>query len=126
MKKYLRLVLLLSIVLAASGCTGKQAQNTATIELKGNPTTGYSWTYTMAPDGVVSEVSNEYVADKASEGVVGSGGTFVFKFEAVAQGEAELVFSYHRVWEEDVPALETVTYKAVVDDSNNLALTKEE
>ena len=124
MKKQWWLILLLCAIVAAPGCAGKQAQTTATVKLEGNPTTGYSWTYTMDPEGVVSEVSNEYVADKASEGVVGSGGTFVFKFEAVAPGEAELVFSYHRVWEEDVPPIQTVTYKAVVDSANNLTLTE--
>jgi len=131
MKKNLCLFMVICIAMLSFGCEGTQGQdaatvklegNTAIVELKGNPTTGYSWNYTMSPAGVVREVSNEYIPDKTDENVSGSGGKFVFTFEAVSEGEADLVFSYLRVWETDVPAINTVTYRAVVDDKGNLKL----
>ena len=121
------------IAILLFGCESTQGQdiaavklegNMATVELKGNPTTGYTWLYTMSPEGIVREIFNDYIPDKTDENIVGSGGKFVFSFEAVSQGEAELVFSYLRVWEKDIPALETITYRAVVDDKGNLTLTK--
>jgi len=133
MKKNLGLFLAICIAMLSFGCSETQEQdiasvklegNMATVELVGNPTTGYNWDYTMSPAGVVREVSSDYIPDKTDENVAGSGGKFVFTFEAVSAGEAELVFSYFRPWETDIPALEIVTYRAVVDDKENLTLTK--
>jgi predicted secreted protein len=106
------------------GCSMAQEQKTATIELEANATTGYTWVYTMSPKGVIQEVSSEYVPDKNNEGITGAGGKQIFTFEAIAEGEAELVFSYLREWETGVPPLKTVTYKAVVSNKNNLTLAK--
>jgi predicted secreted protein len=78
----------------------------------------------MSPKGVIQEVSNEYVPDKNNEEITGAGGKQILTFEAIAEGEAELVFSYLREWEQSVPPLKTVTYKAIVDNKNNLTLTK--
>ena len=113
---------LLCIASFLPGCLGLQKK--AVIELAGNPTTGYSWEYTMSPENIIREVSNEYIADKTETNVVGSGGKFVFTFEAVTQGETTLVFSYRRPWEDDPPA-QTITYKALVDGKNNITLIQE-
>ena len=94
----------------------------STINLDGNPTTGYSWVCAISPEGVVREVSNEYIPNQNAQKLVGAGGKFVFTFEAIAEGEAELIFSYLRVWEKDIPPLETVIYKAIVDNKKNLTL----
>jgi predicted secreted protein len=99
-----------------------QEQKTATIKLEGNETTGYTWIYTMSPGGVIRLVSKIYVPDENKEGIAGIGGKYTFTFEAIAEGEAELVFSYLREWETGVPPLKTVTYKAIVDNKNNLML----
>jgi inhibitor of cysteine peptidase len=122
MKKRFGLVVLLCLAALGSGCSGSLKQKTATVELQGNPTTGYTWIYAMSSEGVVREIASEYIADRT--GVVGSGGKFIFTFEALTTGEAELVFSYLRVWESDTPAAETVAYRATVDDTNNLSLTQ--
>jgi predicted secreted protein len=120
MKKRFWLAPLLGLAVLGLGGSGAQQQNTATVELTGNPTTGYTWVYTMSPEGVVREASQEYIADKT--GVVGSGGKFIFTFEALAAGEAEIIFSHLRTWEKE--ALETVVYTATVDDKNSLTLTQ--
>jgi len=127
MKKNLCLFVFLCVTalsLLSLGCSMAQEQKTATIELEANATTGYTWVYTMSPENVIRLVSNEYVPDKTNEGITGAGGKQVFTFEAIAEGEAELVFSYLREWETGVPPLKTVTYKAVVDKKNNLTLMK--
>jgi len=132
MKKAL-ILLALTVALAVCfgtlvvGCTqGSDSdtdtvQNTGVVELQGNPTTGYTWINTIIPEGVVKEVSTEYTQDEADEGLVGVGGTFVFTFESVSEGEAEIMFSYLREFE-DVPALDTAIYKATVDADGNLQL----
>ena len=128
MKKRFGLILLLCITMLGLGCLGtlKQLkQKTTTVELTGNPTTGYTWVYSMSPEGVVREVSNEYIADKTDKAVVGSSGKFIFTFEALTAGETELIFSYLRVWEEDTPASETIIYRATVDHKNSIMLTRE-
>ena len=101
-----------------------QEQKTAVIELEGNPTTGYTWVCSISPEGIVREVSNKYIPNNTNEKIVGSGGKFVFTFEAMSEGEAELVFSYLRIWEEAIPPIDTVIYRAIVDNKNNLILTK--
>ena len=121
MNKYLWLC----IAVLLYGCAGMQARKTAVIELEGNPTTGYSWVYTVSEEGIVREVSNKYIADRKDKAVVGSGGKFVFTFKSIAAGEARLVFSYHRTWEKGVPPVKTVTYTVSVDNEKNLKLTPE-
>ena len=104
------------------GCSAMQEQNTATIELDANATTGYTWVYTMSPEDVVHEVSNKYIPDENPEKKPGVGGKQVFTFEAISKGEAELVFSYLREWETGVPPVRIKTYRAIVDNKNNLVL----
>ena len=108
MKKYLVLVLSVLTATLFIGCGAAQS-NTATIELAGHEATGYSWVYEMTVEGIVRELSNEYVRNSD-----GAGGMFVFTFEAVGDGESELLFSYLRPWEEEEPPVETAIYRAVV------------
>ena len=127
MKKNLCLFVFLCVTalsLLSFGCSMTQEQKTASIELEGNATTGYSWVYTMSPEGVINELSNDYIPDKTNDGIAGSGGKFIFTFEAVSEGEAELVFSYIKKWETGVPPIKTVSYKAIVDNKGNLTLSK--
>ena len=123
------LILMLALGLAftscASGGAGNDSSNyRAVVELTGNPTTGYTWVCSLTPEGIVKEISNEYIPDPTEPGVTGSGGKFVFTFQAIKEGEAELLFSYLRPWEENVPALRTETYHANVDGSGSLTITR--
>ena len=136
MKKLLLVIALLVCVVALIACTARAqartdtSQNTATtetpqtvatVELRGNPTTGYTWICAIAPDGVVKELSNEYVQDDNPQDADGVGGTFIFTFESIVEGEAEITFSYLREWE-DNPASTVTVYRAVVDADGNLKL----
>jgi inhibitor of cysteine peptidase len=78
------------------------------IELEGNPTTGYSWTYTAGTEGIVKEISADYIKKETAPGIVGSGGMFVFLFEGLAPGETELRFVYSRPWDAANPAREAI------------------
>ena len=89
--------------------------NQFSIELKGNPTTGYSWflenfeelkkSLIIKPLNLNEQKSSDYVADPCPEGMCGSGGKFHFKFEvknAFGKDIPKLVFGYKRLWEKDV------------------------
>jgi len=128
MKRKLIFVLAVLVIFAAvfaGGCVfnmfSKDGPNTATIKLEGNPTTGYNWIYSLVPDGIIKETSRDYKQDSNFFNKNGVGGTFIFKFESVAPGEAELVFQYLREWE-NKPPLIIEAYKVIVDEGLNLTL----
>ncbi|MDR1904645.1 MAG: protease inhibitor I42 family protein [Treponema sp.] len=126
MKKVLTLSagLMISAALFASGY--REASAGIRIELEGNPTTGYSWTYTAGTEGIVRELSVEYIKKETAAGAVGSGGIFVFVFEALAPGETELRFVYKRPWENvDGPVQEAV-YLVKVDANKRISAEKRE
>ena len=114
----LPVVIALAVVLLG-GCSGSKQ---ATIELEGNPTTGYTWTYTMTPGGIVKEVSSTYEEDNsAGEDMAGVGGKFIFVFEGENAGNTTLNFEYKREWEEEAP-IETATYELSVDNGGNVEI----
>ena len=97
----------INITLAKDESIELSKGRTITIELKANPTTGYKWQ--------VLEKSNEGVLMQEGEGEYipsdtniprrrGSGGVQIYRFKALKQGEATLVFEYKRPWEEKEPA----------------------
>lgn len=98
-------------------------KNQLVIELDGNRTTGYSWTYTMEPDGIVQEVSQEYRTASGNASRAGAGGIFVFTFEGIMPGSVELCFSYLRPWESGVDPAKTKYYKLTVDEAGKIALS---
>lgn len=79
---------------------------TFTVRLSSNPSTGYAWHLT--PDEHV-DVVEETFESAAAEGVVGSGGTQVFKLRARQVGRTTLTFVHRRAWERDVPPLQVET-----------------
>ncbi len=84
-----------------------------TLELQSNPTTGYSWELTSAPDtAVVRIVSDTYVPP--AQQIPGAGGSQRIVVEGVAAGEMTLEFGYRRPWETDVPPTETADFQVTV------------
>jgi predicted secreted protein len=122
MKKSM-IVMALSVFVACSPAFAADSQSSTrvVIELAGNPSTGYSWTYTLEPEGIVKEVFAEYRSD-ASQHRVGSGGTFVFSFEGIAPGQSTLTFRYARPWESVVPTV--ITYNITVDTKRRIQIQK--
>jgi len=77
------------------------------IDLRGNPSTGYTWvTSTTNELAVVSTGASKYEPDASGAGV---GGTFSFPFRAAQPGEAVLVFRYLQPWNPSNPA-QTLTF----------------
>lgn len=73
------------------------------LRLPGNATTGYRWVVTRTPPSL-HLVRTTYVAPKA--GVVGRGGTYVFRFSALP-GSGTLLLDYRRPWEKQAAPLRT-------------------
>ena len=131
MRYFISILVLLLASLALGGCatspdttediTEEPGDKTAVIQLDGNPTTGYSWEYTMKPEGIIQEVDNQYKSDTENQDIVGQGGEFTFTFSGVKAGETTLTFEYRRSWEEEEP-LETKTFTATVDEALNITI----
>lgn len=80
------------------------------IRLAGNPTTGYSWKIgRITGEAVKAQDEPSYEADKHPKGLVGSGGTFVFKLQASQTGTSTVGLVYIRPWEKDTPPVKTFT-----------------
>ncbi|OUM58839.1 hypothetical protein PIROE2DRAFT_64157 [Piromyces sp. E2] len=73
--------------------------------LDGNPTTGYSWTLENAHEltgiQLLNEEGGDYIQNQAREGMIGVGGSFLFKFQVMNVEElpSELKFIYQRPWQ---------------------------
>src|SRR5690349_15835685 len=79
--------------------------DTLVLALPGNPTTGYKWeTTSVAPTVLTSLGEPDYRADSNA---LGAGGTYTFRFQDVAQGEAALKLIYHRSFEPNTPPVKT-------------------
>ncbi|MDR2095986.1 MAG: protease inhibitor I42 family protein [Treponema sp.] len=114
--------LMVSAVLFASGY--RESHAGIRIELEGNPTMGYSWTYTAGTAGIVKEISADYVKNETTPGIVGSGGVFVFVFAALAPGETELRFVYTRPWDSTIEPAREAVYRVKVDADKRISAEK--
>ena len=66
------------------------------VELAGNPTTGYEWTVAQIDSAYLRLAGSTYTADSSA---IGSGGTYVFRFEFLRAGRTVLGLVYRRAWE---------------------------
>lgn len=109
-----KLLIIGALTLLLAGCNNKSTKE-VTIELEGNPTTGYEWTCKIDKD--VAEVSIDYKTK--DESLMGSGGTYTIKLAALESGEAILTCTYKRSWEETESDSEK-TYTVNVDKDKNI------
>lgn len=80
------------------------------ISLKGNPTTGYSWSCAgIEGDAAVAVGKIKYVTDRAEPRRMGAGGMFVATFKAAKIGKSTITLEYKRPWEKGKPPAETFT-----------------
>lgn len=82
------------------------------LKLDSNPTTGYYWYLKDIDASQLDQLSDEYFADPAPEGLVGSGGHQLFVFEALAKGKSKLTLSYERS-PQDVAETLTLNIKVI-------------
>jgi inhibitor of cysteine peptidase len=74
------------------------------IRLPGNPTTGFSWKIgEVKGEAVKSQGEPAYVTRPHKPGMVGVGGTYTFKLQAVEEGKATVKLVYLRPWEKKDP-----------------------
>lgn len=87
------------------------------VRLPGNPSTGFHWESNAGEQAVLRQDGEpRFERGDAPAGVVGAGGTEVFRFIAVASGTQDLSFVYRRVWEKDVPPARTLSFRVRVAD----------
>jgi inhibitor of cysteine peptidase len=82
---------------------------TFTINLEGNPTTGYTWEPAEMDEKLLArEGEAEFRSEKKNgEQVVGAGGVITLRFKALAPGSTTLKLVYLRPWEKSDPPLKT-------------------
>ncbi len=75
------------------------------VALAGNATTGFQWKNVLLDEFAVLRETEEaeYRAKPYPKEMVGFGGTFLFRYEAVAPGSQSFRFVYHRPWESVEP-----------------------
>ncbi len=109
------LFMLLAVTIT-SGCKSGQAKLTAadngktirvkmgghvSIELEGNPSTGYTWEAKDLDASMLQQVGD--VEFKSSNpGLIGSGGSLTLTFKTLKTGTTILNLVYHRPWETEV------------------------
>jgi inhibitor of cysteine peptidase len=104
------------VTVTASGSAALKVGQTLVITLASNPSTGYSWTVSGAPDSGVLTQDGDITYTPSNPDVVmpGSGGSETVRFTATAAGTTTIVLDYRRPWETDVPPVETVTIDVTV------------
>ena len=72
------------------------------IALESNPTTGYSWQASY-DETMLELVEESYeLGEYTKQGLVGAGGTELFRFRALKSGQAEITMVYKRPWEAEI------------------------
>ena len=104
MNRYRKLFVIVAVLAAAlvmmTGCTSSQDEKTVTVELEENPSTGYTWSYSAEPEGILQETSSEFIgSDGQDEEIVGAPGTRVYTFKVVSDGTVTLRFESKRDWD---------------------------
>ena len=115
------LILCFSILLGCSKHDGKEVVlekpnqeyvlnvgDIAVVTLEENPSTGYSWHYTISNEEIVALESEN---DKEQEGnVVGAPSLHTWKFNCLEKGNAEITFKYYQEWEGPKTVVKEYTY----------------
>ena len=89
--------------------------DTILISLNENPTTGFMWNVTNTTG--LEIVNDEFVTDKAAEGMVGAGGVHQWMVKAIAAGNQTFDAVYMRSWEPATGEEETYNLKVVVGET---------
>lgn len=87
------------------------------IRIQSNPTTGYQWTWHEDSEGkMLSNIRDEFLppstGNDRGEMIAGASGIHEFEFRGIAEGVANLTFTYRRSWEP--PSENDITYRLEV------------
>ena len=70
----------------------------ANVTVRENPTTGYQWKCTWAPDASLKLVQDDFVAGTASRGLMGAAGRHRFTLQALKAGDVNASLQNGRWW----------------------------
>ena len=118
-RKFKFLIIICAFALFASCVSTRFASDEKTIQLKGNPTTGYNWFYQISDESVIAV--EEYVKYLGDDMVVGAPSMFTYTITSLKPGQAALRFEYKRPWETVEPA-ETKYYIITVDEKGKIKI----
>lgn len=82
------------------------------VVLPGNPTTGYNWEMVSGNIAILRQIGEREF--KRDSELIGSGGKFVFTFEAASPGQAIIRLIYHRPWERNIPPANTFEITTII------------
>jgi inhibitor of cysteine peptidase len=98
-----------NVTKADNGKSVSMAMNgVVVVTLDGNATTGYAWALESGNDKVLKAQGDpKYNPLPAAPGMVGTGGAYEFRFNAVGAGTATLKFIHKQPWVQSDPKAET-------------------
>lgn len=92
-----------------------QAGDVLVVTLPSNPSTGYSWqVLAVDPAVLVQQGDPVYQPSADGTGLVGTGGTETFRFDAISGGSVTLTLGYLRPWEQGSQPIEIFSVDVVV------------
>jgi len=117
--KKIWILLLHSLIFA--GCKGAAFSSRETIlELRGNPTTGYTWICTIEDESIIQvEESVQYLGKKA---MAGAPSLFTYTVRSLKKGSTNLKFEYKRPWE-DKKAEKVRFFEVKVNENGKITMT---
>jgi inhibitor of cysteine peptidase len=92
---------------AGSESVRVKPQDTFTVALKGNPSTGFSWNITAIDTTLIRPQGKPRYVGQSN--LPGAPGTFYFAFSAVGKGASTIAFAYVRSWEKGVAPADSFT-----------------
>ncbi len=115
-QRFCSILFIACMLLSLIGCASKDKltistkQETFTISLPSNPTTGFQWSVISYDKSIFDLINHQYIASKI--GVIGAGGTMLFTFKFKKQLSyprvSKIKFKHARSWEP-----ESATYKEI-------------
>lgn len=131
MKKKLLILISMLLILGLSACTSgtdspgiTELDKTVTVILEENPTTGYTWAYTIDDENIVSLKSDSYkqTDDKNLEG---AGGIHQYIFQANNPGTAIITFELGQQWDGGEKASQTKKFEITVGENGKITSAKD-
>lgn len=118
--KVLMFCLMCSYAVALSSCVSTRFfGEETTIQMKGNPTTGYNWFYEISDESIIAVEENvKYLGDDM---IVGAPSMFTYTIIALKPGQTTLHFEYKRPWE-TVEPIETKDYYVTVAENGKITI----
>lgn len=95
------------------------------VSLDENASTGYTWVYEIADDGILTLTDDETVVDDSDEEMVGVGGTRLFSFEGKAAGTTEVSFSLGQQWDGGETSDDSFILEVTADDKGQITHVNE-